>query len=432
MAQTLKYWYGIRESYWFVPTVMALLAAVAAVVLGWVDSALGDQWTGDVPWFVGSHPDGARAMLSTIAGSMITVAGVTFSVTIAAVAYTTSQFGPRLLTNFMSDRGNQITLGTFIATFVYCMLVLRNVRTAGEGFVPQISLFFALSLAIASIAVLIYFIHHVTESIHISNVVADIGRDLEKTLHRDSQRDGPAHHRHPAEQMTGAYARVSCGGNGYIQHLVESRLLELAEKSDTLVQLERQPGDFVHYGQTLARVWPADRADDKLLDQMSQAYALGRSRTLVEDMMLLVDELVEIAARALSPGINDPFTAMSCLDWLRTALVRFASTPPPSPYRHDEAGALRLIRPVLDFDTLIEQIYTRLRPYFCADPSAACHMIDSLGHIAPLLSEPQRRTLAGQNEALHEASQALLGAEPDRARVTRHYQACRDRIDSLA
>lgn len=433
LAQILKRWYAARESYWFIPTVMAVLAAVLASILGWVDMWLGDGWTEEVDWFSGNHPDGARTMLSTIAGSMITVAGVTFSVTIASVAYTTSQFGPRLLTNFMRDQGNQITLGTFIATFVYCMFVLRDVRSAGEGFVPQISVLGALSLAIASIAVLIYFIHHVTESIHISNVTAGIGRDLEKALaRRGEQEEDEGGGDLPGDLMAQAGAIVASPGNGYIQHLVESQLVELACDSNLIIKLERQPGDFVHYGETLARVWPAAAAEDELLTRMARAYALGRSRTMAEDLLFLVDELVEIAARALSPGVNDPFTAMGCLDWLRIALVRFSSMPAPNPYARDDEGEIRVIRQTLEFDALCDSIFSRLRPYFCSDPSAACHIINALARIAPSVDASRRPQLIRHNVRLHEAAMSLISTQPDRDRVTKTYKSTRAALEEGA
>ena len=198
-ARLLSLLASIRSSYWFIPTLMALAAVVLSTVTTSIDRAIGMDWLEDWNWLYANRPDGARAVLSTVAGSMITVAGVTFSMTILSISYAASQVGPRLLSNFMRDRGNQITLGVFIATFLYCLLVLRTVRNAEAlppgtqltnvdnpelmaAFVPQIAIMFALFLAVASVGVLIYFIHHIPENLHVSNIVANVGRSLQKDI----------------------------------------------------------------------------------------------------------------------------------------------------------------------------------------------------------------------------------------------------------
>ncbi len=184
-ARLLRLSNTLRESYWFVPTIMALAALLLALTTVMIDSHAGSTtWTTGLPGLDTARPDGARSLLSAIGGSMIGVAGTTFSVTIAAVVYASGQYGPRLLSNFMSDRGNQVTLGTFIATFVYSLVVLRTIHSAGEGgsavaaFVPQLALLIALVLVLCSIAVLIYFIHHVPMQIHINSVIEQIGGRL--------------------------------------------------------------------------------------------------------------------------------------------------------------------------------------------------------------------------------------------------------------
>jgi uncharacterized membrane protein len=186
-ARFIQFLDQLRASYWFIPSLMSVGAVVLAFGTAAVDHALGPEWIYEVEWLQANRPSGARDVLSAIASSMITVAGVVFSITVASVVYASAQHGPRLLTNFMRDRGNQITLGTFIATYLYCLLVLRTVRESGEpegldeeiaAFVPHVGLFVGLFLAVCSIAVLVYFIHHVPRSIHISNVIADIGREL--------------------------------------------------------------------------------------------------------------------------------------------------------------------------------------------------------------------------------------------------------------
>ncbi|MDX3910154.1 MAG: DUF2254 family protein [Sphingobium sp.] len=142
-ARFVRFVDNLRESYWFVPSLMTGAALLLALAMVFIDSHFGSTWMDRLPWLYAARPDGARSLLSSVGGSMIGVAGTTFSVTIAAVVFASGQYGQRLLSNFMADRGNQVTLGTFIATFLYSMVVLRTIRSPGESgagaaaFVPQ-------------------------------------------------------------------------------------------------------------------------------------------------------------------------------------------------------------------------------------------------------------------------------------------------------
>ena len=279
-ARAVALWDDVRSSYWFIPSLMTLAAGALSVLVVGLDRQVGPEWIQEVSFLYGNKPDGARAFLSTIAGSMIGVAGVTFSITIASVVYATGQYGPRLLTNFMDDRGNQVTLGTFIATFLYCLLILRTIRSADEGtgpdvlagFVPHIAILAALALTLASIGVFIYFIHHVPESIHVSNLVAGVGRNLrdradtlfperigEAETTREAERDDDATTSVPPTFFDQA-RRVAADGAGYVKGVDSNVLLELATRHDLLLRVRHRPGDFVAEGDTLVLAWPPDRA----------------------------------------------------------------------------------------------------------------------------------------------------------------------------
>lgn len=424
---------------------MAVVSATLAVTLVAVDNRVGAGWMQDIPFLTGNRPEGARAFLSTIAGSMIGVAGVTFSITIASVVYATGQYGPRLLANFMDDRGNQITLGTFISTFLYCILILRTVRSAneeagvGEGFVPHISIAVALALALASLGVFIYFIHHIPESIHVSNLVAGIGRDLRKQLDtlfperigeaettRDAQADDSARTSVPDRFFEEA-VRIAADSAGYVRGVDSERLLHLAAEHDLLLRVRRRPGDFVADGDTLALAWPPGRVVDDVLEDTRLAFAWGAQRTARQDTRFLVNELVEIAARALSPGVNDPFTAISCLDWLSAALKALATRDFPEPIRHDEDGTLRVIAEPTTFDEFVDAVYGQLRPYLVADRNAALHGLLTIGEVAGWVTDPsQARALRVQADALLQGATDVLKVDADRdAVVKRHREVVR-------
>lgn len=378
-------WTAIQSSYWFVPTIMAILAVLLGALMLWVDVYLGTGWIRGVSGYQQIRPDGAREVLSTIAGSMITVAGVVFSITIVALSYASSQYGPRVLTNFMSDRGNTVTLGTFIATFLYSVMVLRTIRGGEEDFVPQYAVIVAMLLAVCSIGVLIYFIHHVLQSIHINHVVGRIGRRLiADTQTRFPELIGSgsvAPDLAPAE-LDEPFARVPGRATGYIQSIDGDDLVALAKARDVVIHLRCRPGDFAVTGCRLASVAPAHRWTDDCNEQLASCIGVGVKRTPEKDTMFLVSELVEIAARAFSPGVNDPMTAMTCLDWLGAGGIAFASRQLPGATRADEDGKPRLIASPDTFAHFIDKGFGQLRQYVATDRIASLHLLHVLGEVA--------------------------------------------------
>lgn len=394
----------LRQSYWFLPAVMTLAAVLLAGGMVWLDSQDGSGWMDRFGWLHASRPSGARQLLSAIGGSMITVAGTVFSVTIAAVVYASGEYGPRLLSNFMRDRGNQVTLGTFIATFLYCIIVLRTVRSpeesGGAAFVPNLAVLVALLLAVCSVGVLIFFIHHVPQRIHINSVIEDIGRRLLHEVDRRFPASIGTADRDAAEDAApdpvGAPCAVPARGTGYVQLIDEDQLMHLAREHDLLCRIRYRPGDFVHQGRTLMEVWPAGRCDDGCVRHIQNAFALGAQRTALQDLRFLIDELVEIAARALSPGINDPFTAITCIDWLGAALSDLSVRELPAARRRDSAGAVRIIAHPLDFEALLERSFGALLQHAGTSTVAALHYLKTLGRIAADCRQADRRAAIGR------------------------------------
>lgn len=430
MAKLVKLWTALQTSYWFIPSVMSLAAAALSFVFTALDGWLGNSWIGAVPWIYRIQASGARDVLTTVAGSMIGVAGVTFSITIAALSYTTTTLGPRLLTNFMSDKGNQITLGTFLSTFVYCVLLLRTIQSNGgpsTTFIPNLSIVFALVLAMASLAVLIYFIHHIAESLHVSNVIGDIARDLGAAIEALDNRSRETEDPQPVAALPADFSEravaIRAPSNGYIQNLVHANLVSLAARHDLVIRLERGPGDFVGAGQTLARVWPEPNVTEAVRTSVSGAYAIGRQRTQSQDALFLVNELVEIAARALSPGTNDPFTAMGCLDWLAASLNRMARSRMPTLTFFDKNNVLRVWAPVFDFEVLANAILDPLRCYFATDVNAAEQMLTRIGETGEFIQRADDRALLRDHaDALFVALADTLNNDRDRRRIAHAHQ----------
>lgn len=423
----------LRASYWFVPSVMALLAIVLGAVMVWIDAGPGAGLLDGLGWYQKAKPAGAREVLSTIAGSMITVAGVVFSITIVTIAYAASQYGPRILTNFMSDRGNQVTLGTFIATFVYCLVVLRTIRGGEEGqFVPQLAVMVGLFLALCSIAVLIFFIHHVPRSIHINNVVAQIGKQLLSAVEqRFPAQLGDAFTKEGADGPPeyGETAEVESGADGYIEAVDDETLMDRASEQDLTIELHHGPGDYMLRGQALMSVRSAHVIDDATRRALRHSFSIGNSRTPAQDMYFLVDELVEIAARALSPGINDPYTAMTCLDWLAAATAELGRRHVPSAQRVDKHGTVRVIAHPESFAAFVDRGFGRMRQYLARDMNAAAHTFDSLAVAGRMSVRAECR-----HALVREASKLLMLVEdelhgPSRDTAREHCRAALKALD---
>lgn len=258
-------WQGLNASYWFYPALFAIGALVLALVTVELDRAGWAERVADLVWLHPAQPGGASNMLTVIAGSMIGVASTVFSITIAAVVYASGTYGPRLLTNFMENRGNQLSLATFIGTFVYALSVLRTVRSAGEGvdglagaFVPQLSLQVAYALMALSIAVLVYFLNHIPASIRINSVLQEIGeRLIEDIGERFPQPVGSV----PRTGGDGGEA-LDAESTGYVQQIDFARLEGIAAAADATIRLAVRAGDFVHPNVPLL-YWCGKRTADR-------------------------------------------------------------------------------------------------------------------------------------------------------------------------
>jgi uncharacterized membrane protein len=363
----------LRSSYWFVPSLMALLAILLSFGTIALDEALQREIIEEFGLIWAGGPEGARGLLSTVASSMLGVAGVTFSITIATLSLASSQFGPHLIRKFMRDRSNQVVLGTFVAAFLYCLLVLRTVRTGDETrFVPFISVTIALLLALAGTGVLIYFIHHVALSIQAPQIIAAINRDLENAIeqlfpdkHKAARATPQSEQQHPEQDIPehfdyNSYS-IEAHENGYIQVIDYPSLMKHATECDLVLRIESSPGNFVVQGTPLMTAWPRGNIDEKLQDKMNDAVMLARQSNLTQDVKFAITQMAEVAVRSLSPGINDPFTAIICVDWLSAALSRIAEREAPSPYHYDDDGQLRLITQVVTFAELLDTAFGSIR-----------------------------------------------------------------------
>lgn len=371
LLRLLVTWDRVRTSFWFLPSVLVAAAFALSLAMTRLDAAL-DRATYhrlDLLYLFG--PEGARSILSAIASSMITVAGLTFSITMLTLQAATSQFGPRLLRNFMRDRGNQLVLGTFISTFLYCLLVLRTVKgTEDVSFVPHLAVAMGVVLAVASLAVLIYFIHHTAHSLRIETILASLAAETEAAidlLYPDPiGREPTCDAGRDAVDFSGGH-EIAAKGSGYVQALDGERAMALACQNDLVIRLLVRPGAFVTVGEGLMLVLPKGAMTEDLASDLRATVFLGDERTPDQDLDFSIRRIVEIAQRSLSPGINDPTTALYCIDRLRQAFVRLAGRRSPSKWRVDDQGFRRVLADPSTFETLACRSFSAVLRHAGAD-----------------------------------------------------------------
>ncbi|MEL6061470.1 MULTISPECIES: DUF2254 domain-containing protein [unclassified Methylobacterium] len=379
----------LGDLFWLRPALIVLGCALLAQLGVWLETAhiAGyDASSPDQDWGYSGGAEGARALLSAIASSTIGVAGTTFSITIAALTLASGQMGPRLLRNFTRDARNQVVLGIFLGTFAYALMVLRTVRTVQESpFVPHLAITGALALALVSIATLVWFVHHIAASINVETVVDAVQRDLCKAIVTHTR--DTADMVRPVALSTGA--EIAAPGGGYVQAVDTDTLADWAHAHRVVVTLRARPGDYVPSGFPIA-VLSAGSAEAETA--VSGAVALGRRPAALQDLEYSVRQLVEIAVRALSPGINDPFTAGSVVDHLGDALCRIAP-------RHLPIGAIArdgrvvLVHPTTDYDGLCDAMFHMIRQNAAGSVHVLGRMLDVLTRVAEVERRADRRAV---------------------------------------
>ena len=373
---------------------MTFVAATLALVTIQFEQRNESPFSGVIGVIYTGGPDGARAILSTIAGSMITIAGVSFSIVIVALSLASNQFGHRLLRNFMRDRSNQVVLGTFISTFVYCLLTLRSIRSVEDGkFVPHLSVTLGIGFALLSLGVLIYFIHHVSSSIQADHVINVVAEDLDACIERlFPERLGKGTDSRPRpdpEAWKGWELRPRRGG--YLQAVDDERLMNFAVRHDLKINLLVRPGSFLTEGITFAHIAPASSWTEELEDELLDCFSTGHARTTHQDVEFAIEQLVEIAVRALSPGINAPYTAAACLDRLLQAFSHIINRKFPSPLRLSDDEVLRIMAPTTDFGSLLHKAFDPIRHYGATSPIVLFRMMEVLELLVARCPHPDRR-----------------------------------------
>ncbi len=369
MNSLKQQWSDLRSTFWFLPFLIVLTSIVYAVVLIQTDYAGGNRWLAQWPRIFGVGAEGARDMLSTLAGSMMSVMGITFSMTLLALALASSQYTSRILRNFMRSRVTQVTLGTFAGIFVYCLIVLHTIRTGDTPFVPSLAVFFAFLLAFGGIAVLIFFIHHIALSIQASSIIASVAHETNASIDRlfpEKREPGPDKAAgEENEQLLPSldertWYAVPAEASGYIQSVDHDAILRLARDRRTIVRMEHGIGAFVVQETALVSLALTYPPDQETIVALNGAYSIGPHRTADQDPAFGIRQIVDIALKALSPGVNDTSTAVMCVDYLTAILARLASRQFPPSHRY-EGETLRVIAIVPTFERLLAEAFDQIQ-----------------------------------------------------------------------
>ncbi len=420
----------LRTNLWLVPLLEVVAALILFVITYALDRAAFDGRFGLPSWALSGSPDAARQTLTTVAAAIITVVGVVFSIVIVALTLTSTQFGPRMLRNFIRDPGTQLTLGTFVGTFVYAILALGSIGQESRGnFVPHISITVTLVLLVVDLGVLIYFIHHIATQIQLPQVIASIAGDLAKAIETQAG-NVAATKAAPGATATlaalgGGGGLVAAPGSGYLQYIDRRTLVRIASRANVVIHMMQRPGHFLVQGHPYASVWPADKAE-VVARALGRSHVTGPYRTLAQDVSFGLDQLVEIGLRALSPAVNDTFTAMTCVDWIGDSLYKVTGNWQPKHVYREETGKVRVITTEPTYERLVQRSFEKVRQASAGMPAILIRQLDALAKIMQRATAPERTFLGDQAAMVMRLAAASVDEPADLADCQRAYQGVLD------
>lgn len=387
IPRLLTLWDNIRSSLWALPLAMVMIALGLAVAASRAHIDIGD----DPVWFLYSgSARQAPQFLGNLVSAMITMATLAISITMVVLALAAQQLGPRLIRNFMSDWQTQASLGLFMGTVVYLLVVLRSIYGDGDD-VANLAITIGTALVLASLGCLLFFVHHLARAIIADNIINRVGETLDDDILRLlPEKDAKQPPSLPGDEISAAEIPVVTGG--YIQAVDIEALVRQAAGANALIELQMRPGQHAVPGIALARVSP-QAAAEKLARPVQAAFVTGQTRTAVQDLEFSIHQLVEVALRALSPGINDPFTAVAVLDRLTLSLRLLMDRGPARSRFADDKDIVRVVTPVSTFEGLTDAAFNQIRQVANGNEAILIRMADNIGQLLRLADAHHRPDL---------------------------------------
>ena len=435
-----RIWRRCSYSFWFVPSVIVVLSGVLAIALIEASTVMDSESLMRFPRLFGAGAEGSRGMLSTIASSMMAVAGITFSMTLVALSQTSSQYSSRVLRNFMASRVTQMALGAFVGIFTYCLIVLRTIRGGDEGaFVPALAVLAAVALALGGVWVLIFFLHHIARAIQASSIIAAVAEETISAVDRlfpeeageqeDNESDGSAEDDVGNDALN--WYAIPAVINGYVQHVDETALLEIAESCGSVVRMDRGIGEFVIAGYPIVSISGDRPPARQTCDAITRSFALSRYRAIDQDVGFGISQIVDIALKALSTGVNDTTTAVTCIDYLTAILARLAPRRNPDTHRYRN-GELRVIVCAPTFERMLELAFSQIRQSSQGTVVVMLISLQSLGTLSNLTRSLHRRAqLRDQAHRISELADRTVAGPDDRELVQKAVLRALSEIEAL-
>ena len=419
VARLTAFWSYLKESLWALPLGMVIAAgALAVIAVAMPVVADASSW-----WLYSGSIEDAADFLSTLLSSMINMATLAISITMVVLTLAAQQLGPRLIFSFMRDWRTQAALGLFIGTAVYLLLVLRIVQSRGMAGVPNLAVTAGTALVLASVVALVLFVHHLSRSIISDTIIDRVGSTLDRAISEylpEPREKDPAAGAQLARH-SGQPLRTESGG--YVQVIDYDGLLHVAKKADAVIELAIRPGHHVlEYG-TIGWISPRGASTDKVNAQIANCILFGIERTIVQDVEYSVRQLVDIALRALSPGINDPYTALAAVDRLALSLGRVLERGPPQVIWRDEGGTVRLTGPGSDFEGILDVAFTQIRQAAEKHAVILIRMAEKLGQLAELADAPQCAVISHHIELVLAEGRRNLPERADEAVLEQRAEA---------
>lgn len=401
---------AVRTGLWFVPTLFAVGAIVLSVVMNRLDEAFG---TGRGGFSFGGGPEAAQEVLSTISSSTLAFTGVVFSITIIALQLASSQFSPRVLRTFLRDRGSQVALGIFVATFVYSLLVLRTVRlddAGAEPFAPGLSITVAIALVLLSLGAFVYYVNHIAQSIRVVSIIDSVAGETRRAIDENYPADDePPELPDYALPAGPPLAVLHCERQaGVLLGVDEDDLVATARRHGCVLRLIPRVGDFVASGAPLFEVFGTAGIT---VGEVLPHVGLGAERTMYQDVAFGFRQLVDIAEKALSPSTNDPTTAVQAVDRLHDLLRRMAARPWPSGLHTDADGSLRLVHQVASWADHLSLAFDEIRGYGAGSLQVARRLRAVFDDLATVVDDQASRDALDRQRRLLDA--ALARRFPD-------------------
>ncbi|MCV2885848.1 DUF2254 domain-containing protein [Aestuariibacter sp. AA17] len=431
----------LRTSFWFVPSCMLLGAVVLAKTLIELDRNEVFHNITLLKFVYESNSDTIVSLLTTLAGSMITVTSIVFSITVLSLSMASQQFGPRLIRHFMADNGTKMVMGTFLATFIYCILVVEVTdEFESRQQVPGMAVYVAVLLSLASIGVLIFYIHHVARTIQADQVISDVHRRLDNTINRlfpsdDDQAQGvdcDASVINEAKAKYPCVTHIYASESGYVQAIDYGGLKQIACSLDACIVVSHLPGNYLVKGAKLLTLHHF--AVKASLDhaRFEENIVIGSQRTPAQDPEFAVHQLVEIAVRALSPGVNDPYSAIACVDNLSAMMCELTQKTFPYPYLVDDDRVFRVERKPLTFADIGHAAFDQIRQYAKDSVAVTIRLIEGLSHITDSVNSIQQKTfIQEQLASIEQAQKSQDNADCDKEDIFSRIEAVRRKLRAL-